>query len=327
MNNFKYTRGENLKDSIKALVDNKISKPIAGGTNLLDLMKYDIESPDHLIDITRLPLSAIEATSDGGLRLGALTTNADTAYHSEIEQRYPLLSKAILSGASAQLRNAATNGGNLMQRTRCYYFYDTATPCNKREPGSGCSAMKGFNRIHAILGTSDQCIATHPSDMCVALAALDASVIVKGTDGERTIPILDFHRLPGDAPQVDNNLAADEIITSIDLPENGFYKNYAYVKVRDRPSYAFAVVSVAAAIELDGEKIKDIRVALGGVAHKPWRKPNVEAQFKGELATKENFEKLALHLLEGATGFGHNDFKITLARKTILRALMEAKEL
>ena len=327
MNDFKYIRSENLEDSIKGLIEKQRSKIIAGGTNLMDLMKYRIENPEHLIDITRLPLSEIETAPDGGLRLGALVTNADTAYHREIEQRYPLLAKAILSGASAQLRNAATDGGNLMQRTRCYYFYDTATPCNKREPGSGCSAIKGFNRIHAILGTSERCIATHPSDMCVALAALDATVRIKGKNGERSIPMLEFHRLPGDTPEMDNNLKPDEIITSIDLPKKGFHTHYAYLKVRDRPSYAFALVSVAAALDLNGEIIKDVRVALGGVAHKPWRKPEVEEYLKGKPATRENFEKLAEMLLAGAAGFGDNDFKIKLARKTILRALMEAKVL
>lgn len=327
MNDFKYTRAENIEDSIEELVQEERSKPIAGGTNLLDLMKYRVENPEHIIDITWLPLAEIKTVPDAGLRLGALATNADTAYHADVEQRYPLLSKAILAGASAQLRNAATDGGNLMQRTRCYYFYDTATPCNKREPGSGCSALHGFNRIHAILGTSEHCIATHPSDMCVALAALDATVTVQGKDGERSIPILEFHRLPGDTPERDTNLERDEIITSINLPKKGFHKNYAYLKVRDRPSYAFALVSVAAALDLNGEIINDVRVALGGVAHKPWRKPEAEELFKGKPATSENFEELAKRILEGATGFGDNDFKIKLARKTILRALMEAKEL
>ncbi len=327
MNDFKYTRSKNLQDSIEVLVQEEHSQVIAGGTNLMDLMKYRVENPEHLIDITRLPLSEIELLQEGGMRLGALATNAETAYNPEIEERYPLLSKAILAGASAQLRNAATDGGNLMQRTRCYYFYDTATPCNKREPGSGCSAIKGFNRIHAILGTSEHCIATHPSDMSVALAALDATVKTRGKEGERSIPMLEFHRLPGNTPEMDTNLLPDEIITSIDLPQKGFHEKYAYLKVRDRPSYAFALVSVAAALDLSGETINEVRVALGGVAHKPWRKPEVEAHFKGKPATKENFEKLAERILEGATGFGDNDFKIKLARKTILRALMEAKEL
>jgi len=287
-------------------------------------MKYRIENPDQLIDLTKLAFDKIENTKNGGLRLGALVTNADTAYHPEVEKRYPLVAKAILSGASAQLRNAATNGGNLLQRTRCYYFYDTATPCNKREPGSGCSAIKGFNRIHAILGTSEACIATHPSDLCVALAALDATVQVTGADGDRSIPFLEFHRLPGDTPAVDTNLRPDEVITAIDLPAQNFSKHFAYVKVRDRPSYAFAVVSAAAAIELEGDKIKDIRVALGGVAHKPWRKPEVEKKVIGKTANEATYKKLAEELIAGAEGFSHNAFKIPLVKKTIVRALTEA---
>src|SRR4030095_7887906 len=215
-------------------------------------MKENVAHPGRLIDITRLPLDKIEETADGGLRLGALVKNADTAYNEQVEKRYPLLAKAILAGASPQLRNMATNGGNLLQRTRCYYFYDTATPCNKREPGAGCSAINGFNRIHAILGTSEQCIAVHPSDMCVALAALEAVVHVTGKNGERTIPLAEFHRLPGDTPHIDTNLRPDEIITSIDLPPKGFADHYAYLKVRDRTSYAFALVSVAVALEVGG---------------------------------------------------------------------------
>ncbi len=326
MNNFTITKAENLEKAIAGGVDEQRSRYIAGGTNLVDLMKYRVENPEHLIDISRLALSKIEKTSEGGLRLGALATNADTAYHREVEKNYPLLSKAILAGASAQLRNMATDGGNLMQRTRCYYFYDTATPCNKRYPGSGCPAIEGFNRIHAILGTSEHCIATHPSDMCVALAALDATVQVHGRDGARSIPFLEFHRLPGDTPEKDNNLLPGEIITSIDLPQKGFSKNCAYIKVRDRPSYAFAIVSVAAALELDGDIIKEVRVALGGVAHKPWRIPEVEAEWKGRPATEENFAQLAQHLIKNAKGYGDNDFKIQLAKNTIVRALLEAKE-
>jgi xanthine dehydrogenase YagS FAD-binding subunit len=220
----------------------------------------------------------------------------------------------------------ATDGGNLMQRTRCYYFYDTATPCNKREPGSGCSAIEGFNRIHAILGTSDQCIATHPSDMCVALAALDATVQVTGENGSRSIPILEFHRLPGENPERDTNLEPGELITAIDLPEKGFSEHFEYLKVRDRPSYAFALVSVAAALEMDGENIKDIRVALGGVAHKPWRLPEVEKDFFDKKPTRSNFEEFAEKLIAGAKGYGDNDFKIDLAKKTIVRALLTALE-
>lgn len=326
MNNFSFTRAETVENAVNGLVAKKESRFIAGGTNLVDLMKYRVENPEHLIDISRLPVSEIKKTPDGRLRLGAMATNADTAYHKVVEKKYPLLSDAILAGASAQLRNMATDGGNLMQRTRCYYFYDTATACNKRVPGSGCSALEGFNRIHAILGTSEHCIATHPSDMCVALAALDATVQVHGKQGERSIPFLEFHRLPGDTPETDNNLRPGEIIVSIDLPSKGFPKNYAYLKVRDRPSYAFALVSVAAALELDGEIIKDVRIALGGVAHKPWRLPDAETELRGKPATKDNFTLLANRILEGAKGFGDNDFKIQLAKNTIVRALTEAKE-
>ena len=271
MNNFSYTRALDVPSAVREVAANREAVFIAGGTNLIDLMKENVSRPARLVDITRLPLNRIEALPDGGLRLGALVTNADTAYHAHVERRYPILSRAILAGASPQLRNMATNGGNLLQRTRCYYFYDTATPCNKREPGAGCSAIEGFNRIHAILGTSDQCIAVHPSDMCVALAALEAVVHVTGTSGDRTIPFAEFHRLPGDTPQIDTNLGPGEIITSIDLPAKGFADHYAYLKVRDRTSYAFALVSVAAALEMDGDTITETRLALGGIAHKPWR--------------------------------------------------------
>ena len=271
MNLFSYIRADNVAAAIGEASANSAAKFIAGGTNLIDLMKENVAWPNRLIDITRLPLNRIQDTEDGGLRLGALVTNADTAYHSQVEKRYPLLSRAILSGASPQLRNMATNGGNLLQRTRCHYFYDTATPCNKRTPGTGCSAIEGFNRMHAVLGASEQCIAVHPSDMCVALIALDAVVQVTGKNGDRAIPFSDFHRLPDDTPDIDSNLRADEIILSIDLPPKGFADHHAYLKVRDRKSYAFALVSVAAALEMSGDMIREARLALGGVAHKPWR--------------------------------------------------------
>ncbi|MUP45955.1 xanthine dehydrogenase family protein subunit M [Gramella sp. BOM4] len=327
MNNISFSKAQDIKSAINtAGSTEKEVRYIGGGTNLLDLMKYRVENPDQLIDINHLDLSEIKSTDDGGLVLGATVTNADTAYHEKVEKNYPLLSEAILAAASAQLRNMATNGGNLMQRTRCYYFYDTSMPCNKRLPGSGCAALEGFNRIHAILGASEHCIATHPSDMAVALAALDATVLVSGKEGERKIPILEFHRLPGDTPHNETNLKKGELITGIELPKKGFSMHYAYLKVRDRPSYAFALVSVAAALELEGDKIEDIRVALGGVAHKPWRKPEIEKEFQQMTASRENFEALAKKLLEGATGYGDNDFKIPLAKKTIVRALTEAME-
>ncbi|PWC78409.1 xanthine dehydrogenase family protein subunit M [Azospirillum sp. TSH64] len=299
-------------------------KFVAGGTNLLDLMKADVMRPERLVDISRLGLDRIEDTDDGGLRLGALARNADTAYDARVQARYPMLSKAILAGASAQLRNMATNGGNLLQRTRCYYFYDTGTPCNKREPGTGCGALTGVNRIHAILGASDSCIAVHPSDMCVALAALDAVVRVSGPKGERTIPFADFHRLPGDTPHIDSSLAADELITAIDLPVQGFADHSTYLKVRDRASYAFALVSVAAALKMDGQTIRTARLALGGVAHKPWRDPAAEAELTGKPASLETFREAARVLLRDAKGQSHNAFKIGLAERAIVRALAEA---
>lgn len=331
MRPFAYVRAHDVHDAVAGVAGNAISagpdgtsKLVAGGTNLLDLMKADVMRPRQLVDITRLPLHRIEDNAAGGLRLGALVTNADTAYDPRIEQRYPLLAKAILAGASAQLRNMATDGGNLLQRTRCYYFYDPATACNKRQPGSGCSAVDGVNRIHAILGTSASCIATHPSDMCVALAALAATVNVTGPDGERVIPFAEFHRLPGDTPHLDTNLSPREIITSIDLPANGFAAHHAYLKIRDRNSYAFALVSVAAAIELDGNVIREARVALGGVAHKPWRDVQAEALLVGQPATNENFHRVAAAIVRDAQGRKHNSFKIELAKRTIVRALQEA---
>lgn len=324
MNNFTYTRAADVATAIKEVSSGDAAVFIAGGTNLIDLMKENVTKPARLVDIMRLPLARIEELPDGGLRLGALVTNADTAYHPQVERRYPLLSRAILAGASAQLRNMATNGGNPMQRTRCYYFYDTATPCNKREPGTGCSAIDGFNRIHAILGSSEHCIAVHPSDMCVALTALEAVVRVTGPQGERTIPMGDFHRLPGDTPHIDNNLRNGDIITAIDLPARGFPGHFAYLKVRDRASYAFALVSVAVGLEMKGGVVTDARLALGGVAHKPWRNTDAEAMLKGIEVTRDHFEAVAFAMVRDAKGFGHNTFKIALAQRAIVRALQHA---
>lgn len=324
MRKFSYHRAHEVSEAIGEVAEQQEAKFIAGGTNLLDLMKIDVMHPQHLVDITRLALNTIEETEEGGLRLGALVSNADTAYHPEVEKRYPLLSHAILAGASPQLRNKATNGGNLLQRTRCYYFYDKAAPCNKREPGSGCSAIDGFNRMHAIFGASEHCIATHPSDMCVALAALEARVQVSGPNGEREIPFADFHRLPGDQPQQDSNLAKDEIITAIDLPPQGFAENFAYLKNRDRASYAFALVSVAAGLEMEGDTIQEARIALGGVAHKPWRNQEAEVLLKGKKASRENFRPVADAIVQGAKGYQYNAFKIELARRSVVRALMQA---
>ena len=325
MNSFSYQKAKDVQNAVQLLGGNLGAEYIAGGTNLTDLMKYFISKPQQLVDLN--PISdhhTIQENEHGGLRLGALVTNADTAYHAEVETRYPLLSKTILAGASAQIRNMATNGGNLLQRTRCYYFYDVNTPCNKREPGSGCSAIGGYNRIMAIMGSSDLCIAVYPSDMSVALAALEAVVNVSGADGDRSIAFADFHRLPGDTPHLDNNLKHGEVITSIDLPANGFEKHYSYLKLRDRNSYAFALVSVATGLDLDGDRIKEARIALGGVAHKPWRVKAAEDYLAGRQAIKENFATAADIILEGAVSYKYNSFKPGLARKAIIRNCMMA---
>ncbi|MDR0280101.1 MAG: xanthine dehydrogenase family protein subunit M [Paucimonas sp.] len=299
---------------------------IAGGTNLLDLMKENVEHPAQLIDITALPLRDVTRTSDGGLSIGALVSNADLAWHPEIESRYPLLAQAILAGASPQLRNMASTGGNLLQRTRCHYFYDAAVPCNKRQPGSGCPARDGLNRQHAILGASEHCVAVHPSDLCVALAALEARVQVRGKQGERHIPFADFHRLPGTTPQRDNCLGEDELIVAIELPPPRFAGSCRYLKIRDRASYAFALVSVAAALEMDEQQnVVDMRVALGGVAHKPWRDPALERSMHGRPATRETWAVFADALLREARPLAHNGFKLTLAKNAIIRVLCQAQ--
>ncbi|AMN40692.1 FAD binding domain-containing protein [Rhodoplanes sp. Z2-YC6860] len=321
---FQYSRADDVADAVRLMAGLPGAKFIAGGTNLIDLMKMDVEKPATLIDITRLPLRQVEDTPNGGLRIGALVRNTDAAYHPLVEQRYPVLSSAIMAGASQQLRNMASAGGNLLQRTRCAYFYDTATPCNKREPGSGCSALQGHNRIHAILGANNACIAVHPSDMCVALAILEGAVHVTGPSGSRSIAIADFHRLPGDTPQRDTNLDAGEIITAIELPPKGFAKNHTYLKIRDRLSYAFALISVAVGLEMDGDTIKEGRFALGGVAHKPWRDKEAEAALRGQPANATTFVRAADVFLRDAKGYGHNNFKIDLARRTIVRALTQA---
>ena len=324
MNPFHYTRASDVADAIRQVAADPAAKFIAGGTNLIDLMKYDVEHPARLVDISHLPLRSVEETPGGGLRIGALVPNSDLACHPLIAQRYPLIASAILAGASQQLRNMASTGGNLLQRTRCFYFYDAVTPCNKRQPGSGCSAMSGINRINAVLGTSEACIATHPSDLCVALAALEAIVHVAGAAGPRTIAFSDFHRLPGNTPQRDSNLEPTEIITAIELPPKGFGTNYSYLKIRDRLSYAFALVSVAAALDLDGDTISEARLALGGVAHKPWRVTAAEAALRGQRADASAFAQAADLVLHGAKGFGHNDFKIGLARRAVVRTLSQA---
>ena len=327
MKNFAYSRAGTVEGAVGLFSQQPNTKFLGGGTNLVDLMRENIEQPDALIDVTRLSpagsTGAIVELADGGISIAAAVRNSAVANHRLIRERYPLLSQAILSGASGQIRNMATMGGNLMQRTRCYYFYDPAARCNKRIPGSGCDAIGGFNRMHAILGASDQCIATHPSDMCVALAALDATVHVEGAGGKRAIPINDFHRLPGDTPHVETNLKPDELITAIHLPPLAFAKNSKYRKVRDRASYAFALVSVAAALETENGAIRNVRLALGGVAHKPWRAYAAENAMAGAKATRETFERAAEAELSAARGYGDNDFKIELAKRVVTSVFSE----
>lgn len=323
MNPFTYYRAGDAQQAVAELSSKPNAKLLGGGTNLVDLMKMGVETPAELVDINRLPLAEVEELPDGrGLRIGALARNSDVAEHPLIMARYPVLSEALLAGASPQLRNKATTGGNLLQRTRCYFFYDPDFPaCNKRAPGSGCGALHGFNRMHAILGQSDQCIATHPSDMCVAMAALEAVVRVRGPRGEREIPFQDFHRLPGDTPSQDTNLAPDELITAVDLPAHPFAARSHYLKVRDRASYAFALVSAAVALQIEGGKIVAARIALGGVAHKPWRAFEAEKALTGQAADESAFRRAAEAALAAAHGYEHNTFKIELARRTIVRAL------
>ena len=323
MKNFAYTRADTTGGAIALLSRQANSKFLGGGTNLVDLMRENIEQPDALIDVSGLSSAGISDLPDGGISIGAAVKNSAVANHRLVRERYPLLAQAILFGASGQIRNMATTGGNLMQRTRCHYFYDEAARCNKRVPGSGCDATGGFNRMHAILGASENCIATHPSDMCVALAALDAIVHVEGTGGQRTIPFDAFHRLPGDTPHVETNLRRDELITSIQLPVLPFAKTSRYRKVRDRASYAFALVSVAAALDTENGVIRNVRIALGGVAHKPWRAYQAENLLGGAAVSIETFQRAAEAELTGARGYGYNDFKIELAKRLIVGVLSE----
>ncbi|WP_431295286.1 FAD binding domain-containing protein [Pedobacter sp. P26] len=324
MINFQYLRTTTAKSAIALLVKDKNAKFLAGGTNLIDLMKRGVTAPEKLIDINHIPLKQIEQVGNK-IHIGALASNSAVADHDLIKEKLPLLSLALKAGASAQLRNVATVGGNMMQRTRCGYFYDIEMPCNKRQPGTGCGAMDGFNRMHAIFGTSEKCIAVHPSDMCIALIALDADVIVANAKGERRIRFKDFHRLAGDTPQLDNNLKTDEMIIRLEIPLNNLAKNYHYLKVRDRASYAFALVSVAAAFEISNNKITDVRLAMGGVAHKPWRLTTSEIFLKGKEASLTNFEQAAQLAMKDAKSFGGNDFKLKLAPNTIIEALNLAK--
>jgi len=340
MNSFQYTRVTTPKAAISALTQESGTYFLAGGTNLIDLMKREVIVPERLIDINKLPLATIEKTATG-LRIGAMAKNSTVADHELVKKHFPLLSMALNAGASAQLRNMATIGGNMMQRTRCSYFYDPSMPCNKRSPiqagpdkgqpngPSGCGAVGGVNRMHAIFGGSPKCIAVHPSDMCIALVALDATVNVSGPKGDRTIPFSDFHRLPGDTPQKDNTLLPGELIMSVDVPTNKFADNSHYLKVRDRASYAFALISVGVAVDMkrsdgSGKTIQDVRLAMGGVAHKPWRLTEAEQFLRGKPATEENFKQAATLAMKGAKGYGENDFKLTLAPNSIIDALKTA---
>jgi xanthine dehydrogenase YagS FAD-binding subunit len=326
MRPFKYSPARDGASAIGIVSANPTARYLGGGTNLIDLMKEDVMRPSELVDVTRLKYSKIEETTDG-VSIGATATNAFTANDETIRKNYPLLSMAILAGASAQIRNMATNGGNLNQRTRCTYFYDVHMPCNKREPGSGCAALKGMNKNHAILGWSEKCVATYPSDMAVALAALDAVVYVDGPNNtKRNIPFTDFHRLPGDHPEKDNTLQPGEFITSIGVAANKFAEKSFYLKIRERSSYAFALVSVAAALVTDGSTIKEVRIALGGVAHKPWRASVAEKWLVGKDATETNFKEAAAAELKNAKPLQHNKYKVDLAAKAIVRALEGAMQ-
>lgn len=320
MKHFSYVRVTTKDAAITAITKDKTAMFLAGGTNLVDLMKSGVTSPERLVDINNLPLSTIEETKTG-LRIGALAKNTAVAENALVLKHFPLLSQALKAGASPQLRNMATVGGNMMQRTRCHYFYDTELPCNKRNPGSGCGAIGGFSRMHAIFGASDKCIAVHPSDMCVALTALDATVTVAGPKGERKIPFGEFHRLPGATPEIDNILQRGELIMYVDIPFNSVGRNTHYLKVRDRASYAFALVSVGAALSIKDDNITDIRLAMGGVAHKPWRLKEAEAFLKGKKVSVENFQEAARLSMKDAKSQEGNAFKLTLAPNTIVEAL------
>jgi xanthine dehydrogenase YagS FAD-binding subunit len=321
MTPFEFMRVEDRREAIRAISGNDGSRLIAGGTNLVDLMKMGVEQPARVVDINPLPLQRVEVLADGRVRIGALVRNSDLAYDTTIQKRYPVLSEALLSGASAQLRNMATVGGNLMQRTRCPYFYDTAFACNKRHPGAGCAALEGFNRSHAVLGTSDKCIATHPSDMCVALAALEATVCVEGARGERKISFSEFHVLPGETPQKETALEPGELITAVEIPDLPFAARSHYLKVRDRASYEFALASAAVALEVEGGTIKDARIALGGVGTKPWRAAGAEKVLNGAMNDERAYERAAEEALRGAEPRAFNRFKIELAKRTLVKAL------
>ncbi len=329
MRPFVYTRVDDAAKAVSSAAANTQASFLAGGTNIVDLMKEDVARPTELIDINRLKLAQIrligEGANRGNIAIGALAKNTETANHPLVRQNYPLLTQAILAGASGQIRNMATNGGNLNQRTRCTYFYDVAMPCNKREPGTGCGALEGINRMHAIFGWSEKCVAVYPSDMAIALAALDATVKVQGANGAtRSIPFAEYHRLPGDNPEKDNTLQPGELITEIELPKNNFAGKSYYLKIRDRASYAFALLSVAAGLEMNGATIKQARIAMGGVAHKPWRALEAEKFLSGKAATEANFAAAAEAEMKSAKPLEHNKFKVELGKRAIVRALSMA---
>jgi xanthine dehydrogenase YagS FAD-binding subunit len=326
MRPFRYERFDDVPGALATLAREPDAAFLAGGTNLVDLMKLGVETPDVLVDVRRLTSDRIEELPEGGVRIGAAVSNSDLAADRTIRTRYPVLAQALLSGASAQLRNVATTGGNLLQRTRCVYWQDTTTPCNKREPGSSCSAIRGQNKDHAIFGASDHCVATHPSDMAVAMRALDAVVVVRGLNGERRVPIAELHRLPGDQPDLDTTLDRGELITAVDLPPLDVASRSKYRKTRERASYAFALVSVAVILDVDGGVVRDARIALGGVAHKPWRATKAEQALRGEPATADNFRAAADVELADAEPLRDNAFKVPLARNIIVATLLELSE-
>ena len=324
MINFQYVRTSVIKTALSLIGKDPKSTFIAGGTNLVDLMKRGVTAPEKLIDINYLPLKKIELINNI-LNVGALTSNSALAENLIVKDKFPLLMMALHAGASAQLRNMATVGGNMMQRTRCGYFYDTTMPCNKRNPGTGCAAIGGYNRMHAIFGTSESCIAVHPSDMCVALVALDAKVVIANAKGERKINFIDFHRLAGTTPEKDNNLQKGELIVRLEIPVNNLNKNFHYLKVRDRSSYAFALISVAAGLDIQNNIINNVRLAMGGVAHKPWRLIAAENFLKGKEPTASNFAEASKIAMNSATGHGENNFKLKMAPNSIIEALTVAK--
>jgi len=326
MNPFSYARATSVAEAIRLHRTTPGAHFLAGGTNIVDLMRENVVRPAAIVDINRLPLRDIEDTPEGGLRAGALVTHSKLAWDARVIERYPLLSQAILAGASAQIRNAGTVGGNVLQRTRCLYFYDPSTCCNKRAPGSGCAALDGVNRMHAILGASEHCIATHPSDMCVALEALDATIHIAGHDGTRTVPLAEFLLLPGDTPHRETTLAEDELITAIELPREGYAQHYAYVKLRDRQSYAFALVSVALGMQIEDGVVRSFACALGGVAHRPWRDRAAETLVNGcEASDTLAIERFADSLVSGAEARRGNAFKVEMTRRAIVRAFEQAR--